>query len=92
MNLSNLKSKALSNAEVKAEYDKLEDQFGLIDQLISVRSKAGLTQERLAGVMKTQKSNISRLENRKTNPSWATLLEYAHACGFELKLQSQKIS
>ena len=35
MSLSNLKSKALSNAEVKAEYDKLEDEFGLIDQLVS---------------------------------------------------------
>ena len=91
MSLSNLKEKALANAEVKAEYDHLEGEFNLIDKLVSMRAKAGLTQEQLAAVMKTQKSNISRLEKGNTNPSWATLLKYAHACGFDLKLQTQKM-
>ena len=91
MSLSNLKAKALANAEVKAEYDRLEDEFNLVEKLVSMRAKAGLTQEQLAVVMKTQKSNISRLEKGNTNPSWATLLKYAHACGFELKLQTQKM-
>ncbi|NRP26544.1 helix-turn-helix protein [Marinobacterium sp. xm-d-420] len=72
MSLSNLKEKALSNAAVKAEYDQLEGEFNLIDKLVSMRAKAGLTQEQLAVVMKTQKSNISRLEKGNTNPSWAT--------------------
>ncbi|NRP37560.1 Helix-turn-helix domain protein [Marinobacterium sp. xm-a-121] len=91
MSLSNLKAKALANAEVKAEYDRLEDEFNLVEKLVSMRAKAGLTQEQLAVVMKTQKSNISRLEKGNTNPSWATLLKYAHACGFDLKLQTQKM-
>ncbi|WP_232728856.1 helix-turn-helix domain-containing protein [Marinomonas sp. ef1] len=42
--------------------------------------------------MHTQKSNISRLERGNANPSWATLLKYAHACGFELSLTPQKMS
>ena len=91
MSLSKLKDKALANAEVKAEYDRHEDELNLIDKLVSMRAKAGLTQEQLAVVMKTQKSNISRLEKGNTNPSWATLLKYAHACGFDLKLQTQKM-
>ena len=90
MSLQKLKQRAFDNPEVKAEYEKLEAEFGLIDQLISMRSKAGLTQEQVAERMKTQKSNISRMERGNSNPSWATLLKYAHACGFELSIQPRK--
>jgi|TARA_R110002167_G_scaffold92683_2_gene248874 DNA-binding XRE family transcriptional regulator len=91
MSLQKLKQRALANAEVRTEYEKLETEFNLIDQLLTMRNKAGLTQEQLAERMHTQKSNISRLEKGNTNPSWSTLLKYAHACGFELTLKSQKV-
>ena len=91
MSLQNLKKRALENPEVQAEYEKLESEFAFIDQLLSMRSQAGLTQEQLAKLMNTQKSNISRLERGNANPSWTTLLKYAHACGFELSLNSHKI-
>ncbi|WP_086480784.1 helix-turn-helix domain-containing protein [Oceanospirillum sanctuarii] len=91
MSLQRLKQRVLKNPEVKAEYDKLEDEFNLIDQLLTMRSKAGLTQEQVAERMQTNKSNISRLERGNANPSWSTLLKYAHACGFELSLQAQKM-
>lgn len=90
MNLPKLKDSALSNPEVKAEYDNLEDEFKLIHQLLSMRAQAGLTQEQLAKRMHTSKSNISRLERGNTNPSWATLVKYAQACGFELSLTPHK--
>ncbi|MBJ7554344.1 helix-turn-helix protein [Marinomonas spartinae] len=90
MSLQKLKQRAFKNSDVKAEYDKLEAEFNLIDQLLSMRTKAGLTQEQVAEKMNTQKSNISRLERGNTNPSWATLLKYAHACGYELSLKTQK--
>ncbi len=90
MSLQKLKQRALLSSEVKAEYQALEAEFKLIDQLISMRSNAGLSQEQVAKIMHTQKSNISRLERGDSNPSWATLLKYAHACGFELSLQSHK--
>ncbi|ALS98918.1 helix-turn-helix domain-containing protein [Lacimicrobium alkaliphilum] len=91
MSLQNLKQRALDNPEVKAEYDDLESEFNLIDKLLTMRTTAGLTQEQVAERMKTQKSNISRLERGNANPSWATLLKYAHACGFDLSLKMQKI-
>lgn len=91
MSLQNIKTRALANPEVQAEYEKLESEFAFIDQLLSMRSQAGLTQEQLAKRMNTQKSNISRLERGNANPSWTTLLKYAHACGFELSLNSHKI-
>ncbi|EJL3949862.1 helix-turn-helix transcriptional regulator [Vibrio parahaemolyticus] len=92
MSLQKLKQRALANAEVKSEYDKLESEFSFIDQLLTMRTKAGLTQEQVAERMHTQKSNVSRLEKGNANPSWSTLLKYAHACGFELTLKPQKMS
>lgn len=92
MSLQKLKQRALANVEVKNEYDKLESEFSFIDQLLTMRTKAGLTQEQVAERMHTQKSNVSRLEKGNANPSWSTLLKYAHACGFELTLKPQKMS
>lgn len=91
MSLQKLKQRALTNPEVRAEYEKLDNEFDLIDKLLLMRTKAGLTQEQVAEKMQTQKSNVSRLENGNTNPSWSTLLKYAHACGFELSLKPQKM-
>lgn len=54
--------------------------------MLSMRNSAGLTQQELAERMGTQKSNVSRLEHGRSNPSWKMLTRYAHACGYELKL------
>lgn len=90
MSVERLKKRALQDAEVKAGYESLQNEFALIDQLIAMRSHAGLTQEQVAQRMSTQKSNVSRLERGNGNPSWATLLKYADACGFNLLLRAQK--
>lgn len=89
MSLQKLKERALANPEVMAEYEKLESEFNLVDQLLTMRTKAGLTQEEIAKKMHTQKSNISRLEKGGANPNWSTLLKYAQACGFDLALKPQ---
>jgi DNA-binding XRE family transcriptional regulator len=90
MSLANLKKQALQHPEVAQEYNRLETEFSLIGQLISMRTKAGLTQEEVATRMHTQKSNISRMERGNANPSWKTLMNYAQACGFQLMLQPVK--
>ncbi|MFC3908285.1 helix-turn-helix domain-containing protein [Legionella dresdenensis] len=92
MNLKTLKEKALKNEDVKQAYDALESEFALIDSLLSMRQKAGLTQEQLAERMGTQKGNISRLENGSSNPSWKTLEKYAHACGFDISMTFRRIA
>ena len=91
MSLQKFKERALANHEVKSEYQKLESEFSFIDQSLTMRTKAGLTQEQVAERMHTQKSNISRLEKGNANSSWSTLLKYAQACGFELTLKPQKM-
>ncbi len=92
MSIQNLKDKAFKNPEVKAEYDLLESEFALIDTLLSMRKKSGLTQDEVAKRMGTQKGNISRLEKGTSNPSWKTIQNYAHACGFEISMKIKTMS
>ena len=82
------KKKALSDPDVRAEYELLSAAYHLRKKLIGLRKKAGLTQEELAEKLHTQKSNISRLENinSKISPGLSTIEEYAKVVGFKLKL------
>lgn len=45
------------------------DEFALIDTLISMQEKSGLTQVEVAERMGTKAPNISRIESGKANPS-----------------------
>ncbi len=85
---SNFKEKALRQPQVKAEYEKLELAYELRKQLIALRKEAGLTQEELAEILHTQKSNISRLENvnSKVSPKLSTIEDYARAIGYRVKI------
>ena len=85
---SNFKEKALSKPDVKAQYEELELAYELRAQLISLRKNAGITQEELAEILHTQKSNISRLENvnSKISPKISTIEDYAKAIGYKLQI------
>lgn len=89
MNVQTLKERALQNEDVRKEYDALESEFALINQLLEMRKAAGLTQEQVAAVMHTKKSNISRLEKGGVAPEIDTLKRYADACGYDLNLTFQ---
>ena len=88
VSLENFKAKALQNNEVKKEYDLLKPEYDIKRKLIAMRKKAGLTQEALADLMGTKKSNISRMESFKNSisPRFSTLIQYARATGHELKI------
>lgn len=82
--LQSLRNKALSNVEVKAEYEALGDEFELISTLLRMRQTAGLTQQEVAERMGTKEGNISRLEKGNGNPTLKTLMNYAKACRCKL--------
>ncbi|MFH1217688.1 MAG: helix-turn-helix transcriptional regulator [Pseudomonadota bacterium] len=86
--LKEFKKKALSDPEVKKEYVRLSAAYELRKQLIKIRKEAGLTQEELAEILHTNKSNISRLENvnSKISPKLSTIEEYAKAAGYRLEI------
>jgi len=73
---------------VKLEYDRLTPAYSLRKKLIGIRKAAGFTQEQMAQALKTQKSNISRLENvnSKVSPTLSTIERYAHAAGYRLEI------
>jgi transcriptional regulator with XRE-family HTH domain len=76
----------------RREYDALEADFALPDELIRARNEAGLTQAEVAARMTTQPSAVARLEaaggRRKHSPSIGTLRRYAEAvhCRLEIRL------
>lgn len=82
------KKKALANNDVRKEYEALAVTYELRKKLIELRKKVGLTQEELAKLLHTQKSNISRLENvdSVSSPKLSTIEEYAQAMGYRLEI------
>ncbi len=56
-------------------------------QLKEVRKEQGMTQERLAELVGTKKSNISRFERGRYNPSLDFLIKVADGLGKEIEIQ-----
>ena len=85
---TDFKRKALADSKVREEYEQLELACELRKKLIALRKEAGLTQEELADMLHTQKSNISRLENvnSPTSPKLSTIEDYAKAIGYKVKI------
>jgi DNA-binding XRE family transcriptional regulator len=82
------RKEALSQPEVKAEYDRLAPAYELRYKMIEIRKAAGFTQDQMARALKTQKSNISRLENvdSKISPTITTIERYARVAGYRLEI------
>ena len=56
-------------------------------QLKEVRKAEGMTQEHLARLVGTKKSNISRLESGRYNPSLDFLVKVAEGLGRQITVQ-----
>jgi transcriptional regulator with XRE-family HTH domain len=84
-----LTSRALARRDVKAEYDRLDEEFALFDEFLKARTSAGVTQAEVAKRIGTTQSAVARLESGrgKHSPSLATLQKYAHALGCRLELR-----
>jgi len=86
--LEEFKVKAFADPAVAQEYEELSSAYALRKKMIKIRKDAGFTQEELAEILHTKKSNISRLENvnTKTSPKLSTIERYAEAVGYELEI------
>ena len=78
---------SLKNPKIKAEYDKLQPEFALIQAVLDARVKKGVTQEELAKRIGTKQSVISRLESGRANPSVAFLKKLADALHSHLQIK-----
>lgn len=84
--IAELKKRLMSNPEFRAEYEKADAEFSLIEELIRARSEAGLSQADLAKRIGTSQSAIARLEGGGVSPSVSTLRRYAEATGRKLEV------
>lgn len=81
------KEKALSNPEVKVEYDALQPEYDLIQAMIDARIKQNITQKELSEKTGITQADISRIENGTRNPSLAMVKRLAAGLGMQLKLE-----
>ena len=82
------KTEALQRTAVKEQYEKLKPEYEIKRKLIQMRKEANLTQEDIAKILHTKRSNISRLESfsAESSPKISTLMAYAEATGHHLKI------
>ena len=88
-NWKTVRKELLKDPGVKREYERLKPHYQLISQLISARTKKGLTQAQLAKKMGTKQSAIARIEGGDSNPSIAFLEKLTQALGSKLIIQIQ---
>ena len=68
------KREMLKNPAIKKEYDALEEEFALINELLRARARAKLTQAQVAHRMGTSQSAVARLESGRA-PSLTSLAQ-----------------
>jgi DNA-binding XRE family transcriptional regulator len=83
-NYKDLKKKLLKNKGVKEEYERLRQEYELLDKMIALRLKSKMTQKQLAKKINTKQSAISRLEKGTINPTIDFLNKFASAFGKKL--------
>lgn len=85
------KKQVLKDPKLKAEYDRLQPEFAIIDALIKSRIKNNLTQKELAKKIGTKQSVISRLEIGRANPTFSFLKRLAKALNTNLEIRFNPI-
>jgi transcriptional regulator len=86
INLDNFIDELKQKNLISENFDQEYEDFKIGYLLKQEREKAGLTQEQIALKLKTNKSNISRIEKHSKNIRLSTLEKYANAVGKKLSI------
>ena len=84
--IADLKRRLMDDPEFRAQYEKADAEFALIEALIHARASANMTQADVARRIGTTQSAIARLEGGGVSPSVSTLRKYAEATGARLQI------
>lgn len=84
--IADLKKRLMNDPEFRAEYEKADAEFAIIEALVKARTGAKLSQAELAKRIGTTQSAIARLEGGGVSPSLSTLRRYAEATGTKLQV------
>ena len=74
-------------AAYQKAYTALADEFELAAELITARTRAGLSQTDIARRMRTTQSAVARIESGRHWPSRRTLERFAKATGTRLVIR-----
>lgn len=74
-----------------ASHNNLLPRYDVVEQLKAARKEQHVTQETLAERVGTKKSNISRFESGKYNPSIDFLIKVAESLGKQIILKSSEM-
>jgi len=75
------------NPKLKEEYDNLEPEYKIIEQIIELRKDLNLTQTELGKLLKVKQPVIARLESGQYNPSLSYLKKVADVLGAKLDIK-----
>lgn len=75
------------NPKLKEEYDNLEPEYKIIEQIIKLRKDLNLTQTELGKLLKVKQPVIARLESGEYNPSLSYLKKVADVLGAKLDIR-----
>lgn len=90
--LKTLKRELLADAETRAAYDAMTDEYAIARELIAARARAGLSQGEVAQRMGTTQSVVARLESGKRLPSMRTVQRFAEAVGGHVALRIEQVA
>lgn len=90
--LKTLKRELLNDANTRAAYDTLADEYAIARELIAARARAGLSQSEVAQRMGTTQSVVARLESGKRPPSMRTVERFAQAVGGHVVLRIEAVA
>ena len=86
-NFNDFLNAQLTDPELNAEYNSIEPEFAVVQALIDVRKKKGITQQQLAHLSGIAQGDISKIENGNATPSIKTLQRLAAAMDKKLKIE-----
>ena len=86
-NFNDFLNAQLTDPGLNAEYNSIEPEFAVVQALIDVRKKKGITQQQLAHLSGIAQGDISKIENGNANPSIKTLQRLAAAMDKKLKIE-----
>jgi ribosome-binding protein aMBF1 (putative translation factor) len=86
---SHLKEKNKDKKFVET-YKKLDPEYALVRAIIDARIKKNISQKKLASLLGTGQSAISRLESGTYNPTFSFVQKLAHALDTDLVITFSK--
>lgn len=86
MNIDELKRNLLRDQDFKMEYEKYDLAFEISQMVIEARIIKGITQKKLADLIGTKQSSISRLESGSFLPSLSFLEKIAKALKSKIRV------